>query len=73
MSARPLGRPRKSESKLVQVGFRLPPELIAELDDHAVRMARKNPGLTFSRVDALKSLLADALGRAKESDEDGKR
>jgi hypothetical protein len=45
----------------VQVAFRLPETLLNRLDRHAERLAVANPGLTFTRVDALRTLLARAF------------
>lgn len=55
------------QSKTVQVAFRLDPELVARLDRHAERMSEAMPGLTFSRVDALKALLVPALDAAERA------
>jgi hypothetical protein len=44
-----------------QVAFRLPDSLIARLDRHVERMSQENPGLDFTRVDAVRSLLTRAL------------
>lgn len=43
------------------VAFRMPPELVARLDRHADRMSKATPGLTFTRTDAIRSLLTKAL------------
>ena len=44
-----------------QVAFRLPDSLLKRLDRHAERMNAENPGLDFSRADALRSLLTRSL------------
>ena len=44
-----------------QVAFRLPDGLIKRLDRHVERMNGENPGLEFSRADAVRSLLTRAL------------
>ena len=44
-----------------QVAFRLPDPLIERLDKHVKRMNADNPGLEFSRADAVRSLLTRAL------------
>ena len=53
------------QPKTIQVAFRLEPELVARLDKHAERMTQAMPGLTFSRVDALKALVVPALDAAE--------
>lgn len=45
----------------IQVAFRLPPELIERIDAHATRMSTQHPGLTFTRADAARTLLTQAL------------
>lgn len=50
-----------SEPKTLQVAFRLPEDLIARVDRHVLRMNGDNPGLKFSRADAVRSLLTRAL------------
>jgi hypothetical protein len=49
----------------VQVAFRLPASLLDRLDRHAERMCRDVPGLDFTRVDALRTLLTTALDAAE--------
>ena len=44
-----------------QVAFRLPDPLLARLDAHVKRMNAENPGLEFSRADAVRSLLTRSL------------
>ncbi len=51
-----------------QLAFRLPNGLIARLDQHVARMDRDNPGLTFTRVDAVRSLLTRALDEIEARD-----
>jgi len=48
-----------------QVAFRLPDGLIARLDRHTERMTKENPGLEFSRADAVRSLLTRALDQVE--------
>lgn len=43
------------------VAFRLDADLVAQLDAYAARMTASLPGLTFSRTQAVKVLLAKAL------------
>jgi predicted DNA-binding protein len=45
--------------------FRLPVELIARLDTHAKRLGTKFPGMTFTRADALKTLVTQGLDQAE--------
>lgn len=44
-----------------QVAFRLPDSLIGRLDRHVERMNGANPGLEFTRTEAVRSLLTRAL------------
>lgn len=44
-----------------QLAFRMPNGLIERLDRHVARMDRDHPGLTFTRADAVRSLLTRAL------------
>jgi hypothetical protein len=44
-----------------QVAFRLPDSLLKRVDAHVKRMEAELPGLTFTRVDAVRSLLTGAL------------
>ena len=46
----------------VQCAFRLPASLVERLDDYAKRMGDDQPGLTFTRADAVRVLLTRALG-----------
>ena len=45
----------------IQVAFRLPPDLVERIDEHARRMSALHPGLTFTRADAARTLLTQAL------------
>jgi hypothetical protein len=53
------------------VGMRIPKELLERIDAYLERMNRDHPGLTFSRADAIKTLVAQALdnieGKPKKS------
>lgn len=49
------------DDKTVQVAFRLPKGLLERLDRHADRLAKQHPGLEFTRVDAVRTLLTRAL------------
>ena len=53
------------KQKTRQIAFRLEPSLVKRLDAHAKRMTEATPGLEFTRVDALKALLAPALDAAE--------
>ena len=48
-------------AKTVQIGFRLPAELVKRIDDYAARLGRETPGLEVTRVLAVKALLTQAL------------
>ena len=45
--------------------FRLPDELIADVDRYAKRLEAERPGITVTRTDAVRVLLAEALSRVK--------
>jgi hypothetical protein len=45
----------------LQVAFRLPEQLVARVDRHAKRLGKKQRGVTFTRTDAIRDLLARAL------------
>jgi hypothetical protein len=67
-------RPTTTEREpTTQVAFRLEPSLIARLDAHAARMSAATPGLTFSRIDALRALLVPALDVAEAEGKRGGR
>jgi broad specificity phosphatase PhoE len=55
-----------------QIAIRLPKELVARIDRHAERLAEQNPGLAFTRSDAIRTLLTRALNIAEQQD-DGAR
>ncbi len=44
-----------------QVAFRLPTSLVKRLDDYAGRMAKEQPGMTFTRTDVVRVLLVRGL------------
>ena len=52
--------PRKNKPAQV-VAFRLDAELLGRIDAHAERMSDTTPGVTFTRVDAVRALLTRAL------------
>lgn len=47
-----------------QTAFRLPEELVDDLDKYAAQMERENPGMSFSRADAVRVLLTRGLAGA---------
>lgn len=44
-----------------QVAFRLDPDLVKRVDAYAKQLATEQPGLDFSRADAVRVLLTRAL------------
>jgi len=44
-----------------QTAFRLPPDLIRRLDKLAARYSREQPGLSFTRADVVRVLLARSV------------
>jgi predicted DNA-binding protein len=58
----------KDKESTTQVAFRLPDSLIARLDRHAERLSKEHPGLEFTRVDAVRTLLTVALDEVEASD-----
>jgi predicted DNA-binding protein len=51
----------KANERGVQLAFRVPADLVQRLDAHAERLSRDNPGLEFTRTDAVRTLLTRAL------------
>lgn len=49
----------------VQCAFRLPKSLVDRLDAFAETMTADQPGMTFTRADAVRMLLTRALGPEK--------
>jgi hypothetical protein len=47
------------------IAIRLPQTVLDRVDEHAIRMQSLAPGLSFSRADALRSLLVSALDAAE--------
>lgn len=62
---------RKSSEATTQVAFRLPESLLKRLDRHAERLSQEHPGLTFTRVDALRTLLTRALDEVEAATKRG--
>jgi hypothetical protein len=58
----------KDKESTTQVAFRLPDSLIARLDRHAERLSKEHPGLEFTRVDAVRTLLTVALDEAEAAE-----
>lgn len=50
-----------------QVAFRLSNRLLARIDRHAKRLGRQQPGISFTRVDAVRDLLMRALDSVEGS------
>lgn len=61
------GRPPK-KIRTKQAAVRFTEEMLARLDRYAERLAARNPGMTITRADALRTLVAEGLAR-DESDE----
>lgn len=55
-------KPKDSE----QLAFRLSSDLIARLDQHALRMGTDQPGVTFNRANAVRALLTYALDQLED-------
>ena len=53
------------ESDLVQVSFRLPKSMVAELDERAVKMAADGDGVRYTRTDVLRILTVRALAETR--------
>lgn len=63
----------RSKERGTQLAFRLPDELVERIDEHVKRLGRDNPGLDFTRTDAVRSLLVRALDDVEGSDKGRKR
>jgi hypothetical protein len=63
--------PPKSKDSTTQVAFRLPEALIERLDRHADRLSAAHPGLEFTRVDAVRTLLTLALDEIEAAEKHG--
>lgn len=59
-------------SRKLQVAFRLPMALLERLDRHAKRLATQHPGLVFTRVDVVTTLLTQALDQIEGTDKQRK-
>lgn len=60
-----MARPRMRE-EMKMIAFSLPRSLIEKLDEHAQRLSAATPGVTVSRVEAVRALLFEAVA-AKSS------
>lgn len=57
-----MGRPRKTkEGEPINLGFRVPPDLISAIDAEVQRMAEDKRGMKLSRSQAVIILLWEAL------------
>ncbi len=54
-----------------QVAFRFSNRLLARVDRHAKRLGRQQPGITFTRADAVRDLLTRALDLVEKNGKDG--
>jgi len=63
----------RSKERGTQLAFRLPEELVERIDTHVKRLGRDNPGLDFTRTDAVRSLLVRALDDVEAGDKGKKR
>lgn len=50
-----------------QVAFRLPESLVERLDGYAAELSRAQPGIEFTRADAVRLLLTRALDSAEKA------
>jgi hypothetical protein len=62
-----------SKDSAVQVFTRLPKEIIERLDAHVERMQRAEPGLEFSRADAVKTLVVRGLDAVEATESQARR
>jgi metal-responsive CopG/Arc/MetJ family transcriptional regulator len=58
-----MARPKKA-STMITISVRLPAKMLAEIDQHAVRLRDETPLLNIERADAIRHLLALALKEA---------
>lgn len=63
-----MAKESKTAEAVVMSAFRLKPELLKRLDQHAKRMEAASPGLTFTRSDAVRALLTQGLDVAERKD-----
>ena len=60
-------REEETMANTVQVAFRLDERLVARVDAYAVQLGHDQPGLTFTRADAVRLLLTRALDEASKN------
>lgn len=58
----------QDEDPMTQLAVRLPKSLVERLERHAARMRRAAPGVSITRVDAIRALLNEGLVRAEAGD-----
>lgn len=61
-----LGRPRKNPlptTGTVQITFRLPVEIVRQLDAEAERIARENFGVNVERTEIIRQIVVDAMAK----------
>lgn len=60
-----VGRPPKSEESIM-VSVRLPPSLLARVDEYGTTLQKNMPGVNITRADAIRQLLEKALHEGKK-------
>lgn len=59
--------PRCPVSDMTQIAVRLPADLLERIEAHAELLRARHPGLSLSRADVVRSLLAEALAAAESA------
>ncbi len=59
------GRPRK-DTTMSSMAIRLPDDLMAEIDDYQATLQQALPGISLSRSDAIRQLIAVGLRQENE-------
>jgi hypothetical protein len=59
---------KENEDPMTQLAVRLPRSLVERLEGHAARMRHASPGVSISRVDAIRALLNEGLARAERDE-----
>ena len=63
----PSGRPKKAEDTAPLLSFRVTADVLAEVEGYALDLQKKNPGMIYTKQDAVRLILgAWAFKRAKE-------